>query len=303
MKDILELFDLPLADLAAKADKVRRENMGNHFETCTICNAKCGKCSEDCKYCAQSAHYATDIADYPLVSCETMLQAADEAAAIGSNRYGIITSGKGLVDKELEEVASAISAIAQKGEITPCASLGILDLDGFKRLKDSGLNRYHHNIETASSYFPKITSTHSFEDRLRTIALAREAGLSICCGGIIGMGESREDRALMALELAQIAPDSIPVNVLMPIAGTPMENCQPISVGEALKTIAVFRIANPKAVIRLAAGRETVLKDFMGMAFFAGANAMMVGGYLTQRGRSVEEDQAFAREVIAAWSA
>lgn len=302
LKDILDLYDLPVSELAAMADKVRREYLPGRFETCTICNAKCGKCTEDCRYCAQSVHYTTGIDEYPLISSEKMAQAADEAAAIGSGRFGIVTSGRQLDDNEVETVAQAISCVAEKADIMPCASLGILTLDQFHRLRDAGLDRYHHNIEAASSCFPKITSTHTFEDRLRTIELAREAGLSICCGGIIGMGESREDRAQMALELAQIAPDSIPVNVLMPIPGTPLENCEKISVGEALKTISVFRIANPKSTIRLAAGRESFFKDFMGMAFLAGANAMMIGGYLTQRGRSVEEDLALAGEVIAAWA-
>lgn len=300
--EILDLYQIPLAELSAMADKVRRENVGDVFETCTICNAKCGQCSEDCRYCAQSAHHNTDIEEFDLVSVNAMVAGSRKAAEIGSGRYGIITSGKGLDDSDLDMVAEAISSIAQEGRITPCASLGILAREQLQRLKDAGLHRYHHNIETASSYFPKVTTTHTFEDRLRTIELAREVGLSICSGGIIGMGERREDRARMALELSQIKPDSIPFNVLMPIPGTPMEGCQRLTVCEVLKTIAVFRIANPAAVLRLAAGRETFLKDFMGSAFLAGANAMMIGGYLTQRGRSTDDDAAFAREVLAAWS-
>ena len=300
---ILELFELPLVQLAAAADMIRSKHTGNRFETCTICNAKCGNCSEDCKFCVQSARYDTGVETYPLIPVAGMVQAADAAAAAGADRFGIVTSGKGLNDKDVDDIIEAISSIAEQGKITPCASLGILSRDQFKRLKDAGLNRFHHNIETASSYFPQVTSTHTFEDRLRTIDLAREAGLSICCGGIIGMGESREDRARMAMELAKIAPDSIPVNILMPIPGTPLENCDKISVGEAIRTIAVFRIVNPKATIRLAAGRESFLRDFIGMAFMAGANAMMVGGYLTQRGRAVEDDMALVREVLAAWNA
>ncbi|MDD2485715.1 MAG: biotin synthase BioB [bacterium] len=299
---ILELFELPLSQLALLADTLRNRHDGNLFETCTICNVKCGNCSEDCKFCAQSVRCNTGVETYPLISVDEMVEAADAAAANGADRFGIVTSGRRLNDREVNAVSQAISLIMERGQIEPCASLGILSLDQFKRLKDAGLNRFHHNIETASSYFPQITSTHTFEDRLHTIDLAREAGLSICCGGIIGMGESREDRARMALELAKIAPDSIPVNILMPIPGTPLENYQRISISEALRTIAVFRIANPRATIRLAAGRESFLGDFMGMAFMAGANAMMIGGYLTQRGRAVEDDQGLIREVLEAWN-
>jgi biotin synthase len=195
-----------------------------------------------------------------------------------------------------------VKEIRNKLDIEVCASLGCLDYDQLVLLKKSGLSRYHHNIETSREYFPKIVSTHTFDDRILTIRNAVKAGLFTCSGGIIGMGESRKDRADMALTLKELNVDSVPINILMPLAGTPLTGIMPITMSEVLKTVAVFRIMMPDKTIKIAAGRESFLKDFQGMAFMSGANGMLIGGYLTQRGRSVEEDKNMIDEIHHIWN-
>jgi len=187
--------------------------------------------------------------------------------------------------------------------IKMCASLGILSYEALEKLKNAGLVRYHHNLETSLEFFDNIVSTHTFEDRIDTIRAAQEVGLEVCAGGIIGLGESEEDRISMALSLKECRVDSVPINILMPLPGTPLEDTVSLSMREILRAIALFRIILPDVPIRLAAGRETALKEFLGMAFMAGADGMMIGGYLTQRGRMPEDDQALAREVIDLWGA
>lgn len=300
--DILEMYDLPLAELAARADKARREYSDQSIDLCTICNAKSGLCSEDCKFCAQSARYVTGATEYPLMSKDDVVECARRALEIGSDRFGIVTSGRGLSPDEVKSMADAAATVKKKIGIEVCASLGCLDYEQLVLLKESGIDRYHHNIETSRDFFPMIVTTHSFEDRIRTIENAAKAGLSVCSGGIIGMGESREDRANMALTLRELGVDSVPINILMPIPGTPLAGNQPISVSEALKTIAIFRLVMPDKTIKLAAGRESFLKDFQGAAFVGGANGMLIGGYLTQRGRPVDEDKKLVREILQAWS-
>ncbi|MHB9037697.1 MAG: biotin synthase BioB [Armatimonadota bacterium] len=302
LNDILRLYDVPLAQLAAQADKARRDHIGQKIDLCTICNAKSGLCSENCKFCAQSAHYATDAPTYPLMSKDDMIDCAKRAQEIGSGRFGIVTSGRGLSQDEIKCVADTCTTIRQDIGIEVCASLGCLEYEQLVMLKNSGVSRYHHNIETSRNFFPNIATTHGFEDRLSTIDNASKAGLSVCSGGIIGMGESREDRASMALTLKELSVDSVPINILMPIPGTPLADSQPISVSEALKTIAIFRLVMPSKTIKLAAGRESFLKDFQGAAFMAGANGMLIGGYLTQRGRPEEEDRKLVEEILQAWS-
>lgn len=302
LDDILGLYEVPLAELAAQADKARREYSGGNIDLCTICNAKSGLCSEDCKFCAQSAHWVTDAQEYPLVSKDDMVECAKRAQEIGSGRFGIVTSGRDLDIDEIKRVAEAAATIREKVSIEVCASLGCLDYEQLVLLRESGISRYHHNIETSRNFFPRIVTTHTFDDRIHTINNAASAGFAVCSGGIIGMGESREDRADMALTLMELKVDSVPINILMPIPGTPLVDSQPISVSEALKTIAIFRLVMPNKTIKLAAGRESFLKDFQGAAFMAGANGMLIGGYLTQRGRPVEEDKKLVGEILQAWS-
>jgi len=302
LEEIIELFDMPLSELAAKADKARREKTDNKLDICTLCNARSGLCSEDCKFCAQSVHYDTGTPVYPMMKIDEIMEGALQAKANGSKRFGIVTSGQGLNTEEVGYMATVVKEIRNKLAIEVCASLGCLNYDQLILLKESGLNRYHHNIETSREYFPKIVSTHTFDERIVTIRSAVKAGLSTCSGGIIGMGESRRDRANMALTLEELNVDSVPINILMPLAGTPLAEIIPITMSEVLKTVAVFRILMPDKTIKIAAGRESFLKDFQGMAFMSGANGMLIGGYLTQRGRSVEEDKNMIDEIHHIWN-
>lgn len=299
---LLPLYDLPLAELAARADAVRRAHTRDALDLCTIANAKSGRCGEDCTFCAQSACWATAAPVYGLMGKAELLECARRAEDLGSTRFGIVTSGRRLAPHEVTLVAEAVADIRGKTGIAVCASLGSLEAAELALLKQAGLSRFHHNLETSRAYFPSIVTTHSYDERIHTVTAAAQAGLSTCSGGIIGLGETRRDRLDLALTLKALDVDSIPINILAPIAGTPLARSEPISVAEALKTVAIFRIALPDKTIRLAAGREGFLKDFQGMAFMAGANGMLTGGYLTLAGRDAEDDQRLAREILSAWN-
>lgn len=296
-----KLLRLPMAELTAMADTIRDEHHGRHLDLCTILNAKSGSCAEDCKFCAQSCRYKTDIETYPLKSNKEIFKAAVIAKKNGAVRFGIVTSGNTLTDGELKRLAKCIRSIRAKVGIKVCASLGKLDSQQLKMLKSAGISRYHHNIETSPGFFKKIVTTHTFEERLETIRAAKEAGLEVCSGGIIGMGETWADRIDMALTLRKLGVDSVPINILMPIEGTPLAGSRKISCADAIRTIAIFRIILKDKVVRLAAGRETALKDFQAAAFMSGANGMLIGGYLTVKGREVSEDRSLAGEIRTAW--
>lgn len=300
-RKINSLLKLPLAELIALANKIRQEHAGKRIELCSIMNAKSGLCAQDCRFCAQSAGHKTGIPTYPLKSKEEMLEAAKAAKAIGAHRFDIVTSGNRLSKEEVKLVAEAIRQIRRKVGIPMCASLGSLDEDDFLFLKEAGLSRYHHNIETSPDFFPKISTTHTFADRIKTIKAAKKAGLQVCSGGIIGLGETIEDRIEMALCLKELDVDSVPINILVAIKGTPLENREPLACMEAIRTVALFRIILKDKIIKVAAGRESVLKDFQAMAFMAGANGMLIGGYLTIRGREVADDQKLVKEVEKLW--
>lgn len=295
------LLEIPLPDLIALADKTRKDCVGNKIELCNIMNAKSGLCAEDCKFCAQSCFYKTGVNTYPLKSIDEMLAAAFSAKEIGAERFDIVTSGNTLSGDELKRIADAIFLIRGRVRINICASLGKLNKEELLLLKKAGLGRYHHNIETSPRYFSAITTTHSFKDRLDTIRAAKAAGLEVCSGGIIGLGESWDDRVEMAFTLRDLDVTSIPINILVPIKGTPLNMTPPLSAIDAIKTIALFRIILRDKIIKVAAGRESVLKDFQAMAFMAGANGMLIGGYLTIKGRSLYEDRLFIEEVEKAW--
>lgn len=299
--EIKSLLALPLAELVSLADKIRQREAGSGLELCSIMNAKSGLCSEDCRFCAQSVHYLTGAPVYPLKKKEEMLEAAKQAEDFGAERFDIVTSGRTLTKDELHRIVEAISEIRDKVGIKMCASLGKLDEQSLKLLKTAGLSRYHHNIETSPNYFSKIVTTHSFQDRIDTIQAAKKAGLEVCSGGIIGMGESWIDRIAMARTLKDLDVDSVPLNILCPIKGTPLEKINAISCTDAIKTIAIFRITLKDKIIKIAAGRETALKDFQGLAFMAGANGMLIGGYLTLKGRAIEEDWRLVDEIKKAW--
>jgi biotin synthase len=302
LPDYLQEFQaLPLPELMRQALAAKLQNRGPRISFCSIINAKSGRCSEDCRFCVQSAHYHTEAPVYPLKGKEEILQAAAEAKRIGAGRFSLVTSGRGLPTSELPMVAAIIAEIIEKVEIKVCASLGILSQEALAFLKEAGLSRYHHNLETSREFFPRVVTTHGFEERLETIRAAQACGLEVCAGGIFGLGESEEDRLSLALSLKECAVDSVPLNILMPLPGTPFEHNPPLSALEILRSIALYRLIMPNIPIRLAAGRETALADFLSSAFLAGADGMMIGGYLTQRGRSPEEDRKFAAEIKKLW--
>lgn len=292
---------MPFQELLSLAASVRKETMGSSLELCSIVNAKSGVCTEDCKFCAQSSRHKADIDIYSLKDKHEIIGAARKAKEIGAEKFGIVTSGNRLGRDELEVIKAAISEIKNKVGIVVCASLGALSKDELMTLKAAGLSRYHHNIETSPSFYHEIVSTHSFQERIDTLRAAKEAGLEVCSGGIIGMGEEWQDRIDMAYILKELDVDSIPINILVPVKGTAFESMNAISCVDAIKTISIFRIILKDKIIKIAAGRETVLKDFQSMAFMAGANGMLIGGYLTVKGRDVEEDYKLIEEIKTLW--
>jgi len=300
-RQINSFLNLPLPELISVANKTREDFAGSELELCSIMNAKSGLCAEDCKFCAQSSRHSTGISTYPLKKKEDMLKAAKRAKDIGAERFDIVTSGDRLTKKELNIIADAISEITKKISIKMCASLGSLAQEELLLLKKAGLSRYHHNLETSPKYFSQIATTHGFADRLKTIKAAKKCGLEVCSGGIIGMGEALQDRIEMAFWLKELDVDSVPINVLVPIKGTPLEKRNLLSCVEAIRTIALFRIILKNKIIKIAAGRESILKDFQSLAFMAGANGMLIGGYLTIKGRSVDEDWRLVEEIRSLW--
>ncbi|MDD5108446.1 MAG: biotin synthase BioB [Candidatus Omnitrophica bacterium] len=302
-KEIKKLLTLPLPELIVRANKIRKQFAKDGVELCNILNAKSGMCSQDCKFCAQSARHKTGVEAYPLKSKVEMLEAARRAKEIGAERFDIVTSGDKLSKEDFYKIVDAIREITKKIKIKMCASLGSMGDREFSLLKEAGLTRYHHNIETSPRFFKKIVSTHTFEDRLKTIKAAKCAGLEVCSGGIIGMGETMDDRIQMALILKKLKVDSVPLNILVSIPGTPLGERPILSCEEAIKTIAIFRIILKDKIIKIAAGRESVLKDFQALGFMAGANGMLIGGYLTIKGRSVEEDLKLVDQVKKLWKA
>jgi biotin synthase len=299
---IRDLQKLPLRELAALALELKLANRGQQFSLCSIINAKSGKCSEDCRFCAQSAHYRTAAPVYPLKGRTEILAAAAEAKRIGASRFSLVTSGRGMDQGQVAQIAELVTAIRAEVGIQVCVSLGILGVRELTALKKAGVSRYHHNLETSREFFPQVVSTHTFADRLNTIAACREAGLEVCAGGIFGLGESENDRISMALTLRELMVDSIPINILIPLPGTPLAKLPALSVTAVLRSIALYRVINPTRPIRLAAGRESILADFLGTAFMAGADGMMIGGYLTQRGRAAAEDRRFVATIQELWT-
>ncbi|NQT22481.1 MAG: biotin synthase BioB [Candidatus Omnitrophica bacterium] len=301
-KDSLNsLIHEPLAELISYANKVRQQHMGSELELCSIVNAKSGLCTEDCKFCAQSSRHKAEVSVYPLIDKGEILAGAFRAKEVGAKKFGIVTSGNKLTDKELDIIAQAVYDIKNKVGISICGSLGALNKSELKRLKEAGLTRYHHNIETSPRYYSQIVSTHNFQERIKTIKAAKSVGLQVCSGGIIGMGESWQDRIDMAYLLKELNVDSVPINLLVPIKGTPMDGRRPISCNDAIRTICIFRIVLENRIIKIAAGRESVFKDFQGLGFMAGANGMLIGGYLTLRGRDVEMDHKLIEEIKEIW--
>jgi biotin synthase len=279
------------------ASELRQHFKADSIQTCSIVNAKSGLCKEDCSFCAQSAHHKTDINTYRLISREEiLLKAAKEEDH--SRRFGIVTAGRNLNKAEIETVRKAVAGFEEKKlKQIPCASLGILDEDEFRSLKQAGLTRYHHNLETSRNYYSRICSTHSYAERVATITAAKHVGLEICVGGILGLGESYAERIDLLYEIKELDPDSVPINFLVPIAGTPLEQVRQISLWEAVKAVALARFMMPDKDIKLGAGRLEVFKDAQHLVFLAGANGIIVGDLLTIKGRTVEDDLALINDL------
>jgi len=289
-EEALRLLEAPLDELTAAANEIREHFNDNTFDMCTIINGKCGKCSEDCKYCAQSAHYHTACEDsYPLLSTEELLEQAKYNDKRGVLRYSIVTSGRALSDEEVDKACESIRAIRTETNISVCVSFGLLNEDQFRRLKEAGASRVHCNLETSRRYFPTVCTTHTHDEKIETLKAAKRAGLSICSGGIMGLGETMEDRIDMAFSLHELEIRSIPINFLQPIKGTPLEDMQPLSEEEILRSIAVFRYINPDAYVRLAAGRNRMAESGK-KAFCSGANAAITGDMLTTSGNQIADD-------------
>jgi biotin synthase len=279
-----------LWDLFAVAGKIREHFRGKTVDLCSIVNAKSGACSEDCAYCAQSMHYSTDVSVYPLISVDRIMDAAWSAKKNNAKRFCIVTSGRGIdTQTDLENIAQGIQKVREIG-LFPCATLGSLTIDQLSYLQQAGLHRFHHNIETSKDFFPRVCTTHTFEERLEVLGYARLLGLSICSGGILGMGESMKDRIEMAMTLREINVDSVPINFLMPIKGTPFESVNAIGPLEALHSIALFRLILPDKEIRVCGGRGTALGQFHPLIFAAGADGFMIGNYLTTSGLDPADD-------------
>lgn len=286
-EDLLKLYNLPLDELLKESSKY----MSNNIEFCSLINARNGKCSQNCKYCAQSSHYCTNIESYPLVDTDEVIKTAKESKTNHVSRFAIVTSGR--TPDEGRDFAIELEMIKKINEegLNSCASIGILNEDQAKQLADAGLKRFHHNINTCRSYYPEVCTTHTYEDRINTCKLVKKYGMELCCGVILGMGESIDQRIEMAMELAEIEPDSIPINILMPIPETPFENYHnKIDEENILRTIAVFKIANPKAVIRFCGGRMKLSQENQELALKTCVEGILIGNYLTTIGKEPEED-------------
>ena len=300
-EEAIDLINVPDQDtmlLLAMADRIRQRFNGDEVDVCAIVNARSGRCPENCKFCGQSAHYHTGVTEYPLLSVEELVEAAKKAKAAGAVRFSIVTSGRGQSKADdFENILQALTRIKKEVGIEICTSLGILTPEQANKLKEVGVTRYHANIETAPSHFPDICSTHSYEDKMSTIQAAKDAGIRVCSGGILGLNETLEQRVEMAFELKRLDIDSVPLNLLNQIEGTPFENNESMTPLEILRAFAVFRFILPKALIRTAGGRELNLRDLQALALNGGMNGIMVGGYLTTGGRRPEDDKTMLKDL------
>lgn len=298
-EDYIKLYDLPLEELIKISGEITKENFDNTVEACSIISAKTGACSEDCKYCAQSKHNHAEIECHPLLDVETVKKAAQSARDNGASRFCIVTSGRAPQGKDFEKILEMVRAVSSIEGLHCCASLGLLTEEQIEQIKEAGVERFNHNINTSANYHKNICTTHTFGDRVNTVKMIQKHGIEACCGVIIGMGESREDRVDMALSLKELNPKTVPINFLNPIKGTPLEGYEDkIDEEEILKTICIFRIVLPKALLRYAGGRTTRLSDFnQKLGIIAGINSILVGNYLTTCGSKADEDEKMLKEL------
>ena len=289
-----EIFSLlPLTN------RVRRQHCGQKIVLCAITNAKSGRCPEDCAFCAQSISYETGVETFPLIQVSELVERADAAAVCGVENFSIVTSGTAVDD--LAEQAEIMEMLKKIGELkmAPCASLGFLDAETAVSYRQAGLKHYHHNLETARSFFSQICTTHDYEKAVATVKTAKQSGLYVCSGGIMGLGESWAQRVELALTLRELQVDSIPLNFLQPVSGTPLEDQPGLTPFQALLTIAMFRLVCPASDIRICGGRQRTFGDFQSWIFAAGANGLMVGNYLTTSGRQWPDDQRLLNDWAA----
>lgn len=298
--EALELSDSGMKQpfhLMTAASEIREHHKGKEISLCGIVNAKSGRCPENCKFCAQSIHYRSGAPVYPLISAAEMVEKARFVAENGARFFGIVTSGKRISGrKEWEAIREAVKLIADLG-IKVCASLGTIDRKKAVELKDAGLFRYHHNLETARSFFPNICTTHDYEEDVDAVRAAKETGLSTCCGGLIGLGENISHRIELAMTLRELDVDSVPVNILNPIPGTPLAGAPALPPMEILVTIAIFRFLLPEKDIKLCGGKEKNLRQLLPLGIVAGCNSWMTGNYLTTLGRDVSQDLEMIRDL------
>ena len=283
------LEQLPIGELLYWANRIRLARFGPKIALCAIASVRTGRCSEDCRFCTQSSHFSTHTKPQSMAP-DQLLTAAEQACSAGAGCFGLVSSGRGPTNEDIECLVPVITSLAHTGRIQCAASLGCLTYEQAQRLYDLGLRRYHHNLETSPHYFPNVVTTHTYNDRLDTVNAARRAGLRVCCGGIIGLGESIEDRVDLAFALRDLNVDSIPLNFLNPIPGTPFADREPVPALTALRTIAMFRFVLPDRHLTIAGGREKCLHDLQSWIFFAGAGGVMIGNYLTTSGRDLRQD-------------
>ena len=293
--EVLAVAALPLdevTDLVALAHRVRIEYCGAEVELESLINAKSGACPEDCAFCSQSVRFSTDVDVYPFLDLDEVVDAARATRDAGATQFCIVVAVRGPEERLLSKVLDAVDAVHAETGLEVACSLGLLTVEQAERLAAAGVRRYNHNLETCRALFPQICTTHTYDDRVETARLAIGAGMELCCGGILGMGETLEQRVDFAFELADLAPCEVPINLLDPRPGTPLASQPVLAPREALQAIALFRLVLPGVWLRLAGGRERVLGELQGLGLLAGANALIVGNYLTTIGRAADDDLA-----------
>lgn len=298
-EELLKLYDMDLDELIEMSSKITKENFKNEVEVCSIISARTGKCGENCKYCSQSIHNHADIVCHPLLSVEEVYQSALKAKANGATRFCIVTSGRSENGDDFNTILEMIKKVASIPDIHCCASLGLLNEEQIKQIKEAGVERFNHNINTSQNYHNEICTTHHFEDRIKTVKNIVKNGIEACTGVILGMGETKEDRVDMALSLAELNPKTVPINVLNPIKGTPLEDySDKITEEDVIRTICIFRIAMPKAILRYAGGRNTRLSlETQKLGLKAGVNGLLAGDYLTTNGEEVQKDKEMLESI------
>ncbi len=294
---LLEASEANPWPLIFAADRIRRRFRGRRVRLCSIVPVRLGRCSEDCHWCAQSAHWDTGIEVRGLLPTGEIARLARTAAAQGAESFGLVSSGDRLTEDDLAAVEEAARAVRSETGLDVCGSFGALEPDVARRLVDAGFRRYNHNLETSARHFPRVCSTHTYEDRVRSARAAIEAGLELCCGGIFGIGENDEDRVDLALAIRETGAHVVPLNFLYPVPGTPLGDAKPLPPLKILSIIAMFRFVMPDRTIKVAGGREQNLRDLQSLMFLAGGDACLIGNYLTTQGRPADEDLAMIRDL------